>query len=124
MKCPCHSGKEYRACCKPYHNGQSPLKPIALMRARYSAYALKNVDYIIETTHSSHPDQMSSLKEWRSRIFAFSKKYAFINLTILDLEDCFVTFQAQLNHDESFIEKSEFKKEDGEWRYKGAVFIK
>lgn len=42
--CLCHSGQTYQACCQPLHSGQPAPNAERLMRARYSAYALKMVD--------------------------------------------------------------------------------
>ena len=48
--CPCHSQNFYENCCEPYHkNVQAPTCE-ALMRSRYSAFALQQIDYILETT--------------------------------------------------------------------------
>lgn len=123
MKCPCHSGKEYATCCAPYHQGELPPTPTALMRSRYSAYALGNVSYIMETTHSSHPDKSRPRKEWEAQILAFSKAAEFTGLEILEAQDNFVTFRADLGSAGSFTEKSEFEKEEGRWRYKRALSI-
>lgn len=37
--CLCFSGKPYRECCKPFHDGEKLPEPVQLMRARYAAYA-------------------------------------------------------------------------------------
>ncbi|BBD09151.1 SEC-C motif domain-containing protein [Desulfovibrio ferrophilus] len=44
--CPCGSGKEYTACCEPIINGTPAPTAEALMRSRYSAYVVGNIDYI------------------------------------------------------------------------------
>lgn len=49
--CPCHSGKHYADCCQPLHLGQAAPDAERLMRARYSAYALKLPQFILETWH-------------------------------------------------------------------------
>ncbi|MDN3607396.1 YchJ family protein [Kaistella yonginensis] len=51
MNCPCCSGKSYEACCKPYHKSEK-LAPTAeaLMRSRFSAFAIPNGEYLMETT--------------------------------------------------------------------------
>src|SRR5690625_64062 len=113
MKCPCHSGKEYAACCAPYHQGELPPTPATLMRSRYSAYALGNAAYIIETTHSAHPDKRKPCKEWEAQILAFSNGCQFTGLEILKADGCFVTFRAELGINGSFTEKSEFEWEQG-----------
>ncbi len=49
MKCPCGSG-QYTGCCGPRHDGTLPAPTAeALMRSRYSAYALGNGDYLAAT---------------------------------------------------------------------------
>ncbi|MCC5831822.1 MAG: SEC-C domain-containing protein [Chlamydiales bacterium] len=123
MKCPCHSGKEYTNCCAPYHDGASPPTPTALMRSRYSAYALGKAPYIMETTHSSHPDKKRPPAEWKEQILAFSNGVQFTGLDILEAQGNFVTFRAYLGSAGSFTEKSEFEKEEGRWRYKRALSI-
>ncbi len=48
--CPCCSGQTYRQCCQRLISGQQYAKtPLQLMRSRYSAYALDNMDYIEAT---------------------------------------------------------------------------
>lgn len=47
--CPCGSGRTYAACCSPCHEGQPAATPQALMRSRYSAYALGLNDYLRAT---------------------------------------------------------------------------
>lgn len=50
--CPCKSNISYSDCCEPYHNSTKlPSTAEQLMRSRYSAYALKLINYLIETTH-------------------------------------------------------------------------
>ena len=50
MKCPCHSKKRYADCCGPLHKGTRPAAtPEELMRSRYSAFALGEVDYLAKT---------------------------------------------------------------------------
>lgn len=51
--CPCGSGKPFGACCGPCLAGNLPPTPEALMRSRYTAYALGDRDYLERTWHSS-----------------------------------------------------------------------
>lgn len=48
--CPCCSGQLLSACCALLHAGQNAQSAEQLMRSRYSAYALGNIDYIVRTT--------------------------------------------------------------------------
>lgn len=46
--CFCSSQKSFESCCKPYLNGtQHAPTAEALMRSRYSAYVLHEVDYLL-----------------------------------------------------------------------------
>ena len=50
--CPCSSGLPYEACCEPLITGTvKAATPEALMRSRYTAYALQNIPYLAETLH-------------------------------------------------------------------------
>ncbi len=51
--CPCGSRRAYGACCEPLHRGQVAPTAEALMRARYSAYALRLNLYLLATWHAS-----------------------------------------------------------------------
>lgn len=51
--CPCGSNKTYRQCCEPLHNGAPAHGAEALMRSRYSAFALNLPDYIQRSWHAS-----------------------------------------------------------------------
>jgi len=51
-RCPCFSGDSYPECCNRYHRGDA-LAPTAeqLMRSRYSAFAVGDATYLLETWH-------------------------------------------------------------------------
>lgn len=57
MRCPCRKKSEtrvYADCCQPYHAGMRAAPTAeALMRSRYSAFALENAAYLIATWHPS-----------------------------------------------------------------------
>ncbi|WP_435628000.1 YchJ family protein [Candidatus Ferrigenium straubiae] len=50
--CPCGAA-DYAACCGRYHGGVPAPDAAALMRSRYSAYALKLEAYLLATWHPS-----------------------------------------------------------------------
>ena len=50
-KCPCGSGTAYAACCGPLHDGQPAQTAEALMRSRYTAYAVGHLDHVFRTWH-------------------------------------------------------------------------
>ncbi|MCH1865821.1 hypothetical protein MJ876_04735 [Nocardioides sp. CFH 31398] len=49
--CPCDSGLPYGGCCGPLHRGRVAETAEALMRSRYSAYALGETDHLWRTWH-------------------------------------------------------------------------
>ncbi len=52
--CPCGSGRPFSACCAPLLDGDVAAPTAeALMRSRYSAYALAREDYLLATWHAS-----------------------------------------------------------------------
>jgi SEC-C motif-containing protein len=48
VKCPCGSA-DYEQCCGRYHAGAPPPSNEALMRSRYSAFALQKWGYLAQT---------------------------------------------------------------------------
>lgn len=123
-KCPCHSGKKYADCCAPFHKNRAEPNPVQLMRARYAAFALKNDDFIMATTHPDNPQYDSDRERWKASILAFAESTNFEGLEILsvteELHIATVTFRAQLKQggqDASFSELSVFLPKDGHWLY-------
>ena len=48
--CPCGSLKDYGVCCGKYHSGTASAETAEkLMRSRYSAFVLRNGDYLLST---------------------------------------------------------------------------
>ncbi|RRN01680.1 YchJ family protein [Bibersteinia trehalosi] len=65
--CPCQSNKSYAECCQPFHTGkQMPSTAEQLMRSRYTAYTMVNIDYIIATTVPSQQNLLDqqAMHEW------------------------------------------------------------
>jgi SEC-C motif-containing protein len=121
--CPCGSGLKYKKCCRMLHHGLPAQSPEALMRSRYAAYALNNVEYIIATTHPDSPHYSSDREAWRREIETFCKETTFAGLDILAVEPDTVTFRATLfqnARDVSFTERSLFKQYNGRWMYQSA----
>ncbi|GAB2763785.1 YchJ family protein [Nocardioides salsibiostraticola] len=56
--CPCGTGTSYDACCGRFHRrAERPSTPEELMRSRYSAFAMDDLDYVFVTWHPrTRPD--------------------------------------------------------------------
>ncbi|HCG78923.1 MULTISPECIES: YchJ family protein [Thalassolituus] len=112
--CPCNSGKDYRVCCGLYHEGEVAPTPTALMRSRYSAFALENADYLLATWH----------KDYRPQTLEFAADTRWTGLDILeegsDGDTGTVHFIATFNEDGEWLlleEKSRFERLGGRWYY-------
>lgn len=119
MNCPCCSGQPYASCCKPWHDGAPAPTPLALMRSRYSAYALGKADYIIRTTHPTSPYREPNRKKWEAAILTFCRTTQFEKLEIKETGPDWVHFVAHLRQKQELLleEKSTFAQLDGRWLY-------
>lgn len=123
--CPCHSGKRYAACCEPLHRGEREAEtPEALMRSRYSAFALGLGDYLVRTLTEDHPDRAAGDADLARELSRAKDRQRFLGLEIRETsiaEDTGeVRFYARIFErgvDRSFEERSTFRKEHGAWRY-------
>lgn len=50
-RCPCGSGDTYGGCCRPLHRGRAAPTAEALMRSRFSAFALGDEAHLLRTWH-------------------------------------------------------------------------
>ncbi|MFV8572070.1 YchJ family protein [Marinobacter sp. SBS5] len=112
--CPCGSGREYVRCCQPWHLGQPATSPEALMRSRFTAFVLKDPDYLRATWHpDTRPSELEleGSPDWTSlQIIAASEKG----------HQGKVRFRAvyRVGAGWGYLEEqSDFLKEDGRWYY-------
>ena len=125
-KCPCGSAKKYKQCCMIYHKGAKAPNALALMKSRYSAYAVGDVSYIIKTTHKDNPSFNEDKLTWSKDILEFCKSSEFFGLEILEFingnDTAFVTFKALLSNG-VLLEKSGFLKTENGWLYVSGEFL-
>ena len=126
--CPCTSGKKYKKCCRPYHAGSPVPDVLSLVRARFCAYAIRDFDFIMATTHPEGTSYMADEKRWRARLDAFTLTNSFDNLTIIDSGEDWVHFTTLMRSviQQEYIsteEHSTFKQVDGRWLYYDSLDI-
>jgi len=118
MNCPCTPTKLYTECCKKAHqNILSVNTAETLMRSRYAAFVLANIDYLQKSHHSKNRPSNQEKKE----ILLWTKSVEWIRLEVLNATKNTVEFKAyfmengKLNviHENSF-----FCKENAHWVYK------
>lgn len=118
--CFCGKNKPYTACCEPFLNEQkTPSTPEELMRSRYTAYCLLNLDYIQKTMKSPAADNFDA-----AEIKAWARKIKWSGLQVVKSEynsSCgIVEFIAHYTFDgkkNSLHEVSEFHFDNGKWYY-------
>ena len=117
IPCPCGTGKSLSDCCEPIVNGTTKASsPEILMCSRYTAYVLKNEDYLHKSWHqSTRPDSLemeTSLKWLRLKI---------VKCEVNQVE--FVATYRSQGKAYKMHENSRFVFEDGRWFYVDGVMI-
>lgn len=122
--CPCGSGKSYKDCCGPILSGAAKAQTAeALMRARYTAYVVHNIDFIINTCETGEKIAEIDKKATEN----WSRNSTWHGLQILRTEkgtesdeEGIVEFEAtytQKGIRDIHHEIGGFKKINGEWLY-------
>jgi len=115
--CPCGSAQTLEHCCLPVINGSRAASSAeALMRSRFSAYALNHQRYLLSSWHpSTRPDSVES-----------DPSVHWIRLKIIDAEtrpdqvEFVATFKLN-GKAHKMRENSRFIFENGHWFYLGAI---
>lgn len=122
--CPCGSGQAYAACCGPLHGGAPAADAQALMRSRYSAYALGLETYLLDSWHPSTRPAQFALQA------AGAPRTTWLGLRIHDhratgADTAEVAFVARYRIGGAsaarLTERSRFVREAGRWYYLDAV---
>ena len=120
--CLCDTGKPYDNCCGRWHAGRPAPTAVALMRSRYTAFALENADYLLATWHpSTRPapfDLHDDPSQWLGlKICAHTQQ---------DETHASVEFIARYRLDgrgQRLHEHSQFVREEGRWFYVSGEFL-
>jgi SEC-C motif-containing protein len=121
--CHCGSGRELTECCLPVIRGERRAATAEeLMRSRYSAFVIADIDWILASHHPDTRDEVNAeeVEEW-------AKGSEWLGLRIRDTdaggaddETGTVVFRArykvqgqQVDH----VERAHFEREDGDWRF-------
>lgn len=129
--CPCSSGKKYSGCCAPYHRGEREAPtPQALMRSRYSGFALGEGEYLVRTFAKAHPDLQNPRDALVLELSRRKNHQRYPGLTIHFEQETGdtgqVLFVARIwdkTTNLSFAELSDFIREDGGWRYASGTMV-
>lgn len=101
------------------------------MRARYSAFAVGNIEFLISTTHPEGSQAQQDVEQWRAELDAYCREVQFEGLEVRGHEvdeiagRATVTFTASMRRageEIGFTERSTFLLEDGRWLYHSGTF--
>ncbi len=128
--CPCGSGKPYGDCCEPIITGSRPARTAEqLMRARYSAHVVAQMDFVFESTHPAHRKgyDHQGAREWAEKSEWLGLEIISIQAGGEDDETGEVEFIARYhdksgNHDHH--ERAMFKRKDGIWLFTDGVRVR
>ena len=121
--CPCTSKLTFDRCCEPYLTGRKvPVTPEQLMRSRFSAYAMRKVDYLIATTAEAERGKLDA-----EELAGYCRTVSCISLKVIKTEaggpqdnEGTVLFHASLQINGKRMlhrELSRFAREGGRWVY-------
>ena len=124
MNCPCCSGKLYENCCKSFHTGEKHAPSAeALMRSRFSAFAIPNGEYLMETTlpkkrkfhHKKDLQEWGEINEWT--------KLEIIKTPALNQVEFKAYYNDENGKPQIHHEHSLFKNLNGRWYYVSGKFM-
>ncbi len=118
ISCPCGNKTEYSKCCQPIHRDHSLAKtPEQLMRSRYSAFILNDVNHLRRTWMQNHcPDVISTGQGEVKWVHLQIEEAAATEKDTIGS----VSFKATFISDSqafTLYEKSTFRKVDNLWYY-------
>jgi SEC-C motif domain protein len=122
LPCTC-GGTDYAACCGLYHNGTPAPDAAALMRSRYSAYALKLEAYLLATWHpGTRPAALDLAADYTKWLGLEVKKHLSGSADSATVE--FVARYKIGGRAGRLHEVSRFVREDGKWFYVDGEIIR
>ena len=123
-RCYCGSQKQYADCCGAFIAGEDfPSTPLQLMKSRYTAYTLANIDYIEKTQCDQAAEHFNPLdaQRWAQSVKWLGLKI--IKAPAVTGDKGTVEFIARYQQQDGEIikmrEHSRFARIDGKWFYVG-----
>ncbi|MAZ88456.1 MAG: hypothetical protein CL693_12510 [Cellvibrionaceae bacterium] len=123
--CPCGLAHSFGDCCQPIIEGRiNASSAEALMRSRYSAHVVADVDYLINSWKLDDPSKLS-----RQDIAHWAQSSQWLGLHILDttaggnhetegwVEFCAIYIAENTSKEQLHRERSRFVKDAGRWSY-------
>ncbi|RLB53094.1 MAG: hypothetical protein DRI90_21535 [Deltaproteobacteria bacterium] len=129
MTCVCGLGPSTEECCGRYiTGGETAPTPEALMRSRYAAYTLEEIDYVVATHDPATRDEVDP-----DGAHAWSKEAEWEGLSVHEIEggaeddEGIVEFTARYQMQGKLVrhrERAKFVKLEGKWFYHDGDMVK
>lgn len=119
--CPCGSEKPLERCCAPVIDGSHPPETAeALLRARFTAFAQKEIDFLVGSVHPAQrkADSRQTVADWAAATEWHTLEIAEVTGGGPDDETGIITFTAHYTEKEKpghHDEVAEFRRQDGRW---------
>jgi len=129
MGCPC-GGASFETCCGPYLKGERPAPTAeALMRSRYTAYTVQEIDYVLGTHDPASRDEVD-----REGAATWAREADWQGLEIVateaggEADDAgvveFIARYAAKGAAVAHHERSTFKRIDGRWYERDRAMVR
>ena len=121
--CPCGLNKAFDQCCGSIINKHTDAQTAEqLMRSRYTAFTLANIDYLMSSHHpKTRPiKEKKDILKWAESVKWLGLQILFTNKGSVSDEEGVVKFKALFIENgipQELIEESVFVKENGKWFY-------
>lgn len=141
--CPCGTGLGYMKCCGPIHKGAHAYGSATaeqVVRARYSAYAKREIDFIVGSTHPLNKSFQADIEQMKEDVRTNCYDNFELNECRILSEECegigdrqiatvkFIAYMTQADSREqtAFMETSTFQKagkhiREGAWLYREGI---
>jgi len=118
--CPCGSKELFKNCCQPFIQRTSiPITAEQLMRSRYSAYYVKDAQYIFDTyaKRSQKEQSVTDITAWANEVKWLRLDVLKDDSTVHSDQVIFIALYLVKNKLHSMSETSRFIIENEQWRY-------
>ncbi|MDG2127186.1 MAG: YchJ family metal-binding protein [Fuerstiella sp.] len=123
QNCPCGTDRDFADCCGRFlDDGDAPETVEQLMRSRFSAYCLKRIDYLVDSTH---PDARSA--KLRDEVVETAERVTWNWLKVVSTRSGraddkvgnveFIAGYEYEGESGTHHERSQFRRYDGKWKY-------
>lgn len=128
QNCPCGSNEKYKRCCFPYLQGKNIDHVERLLRARYVASSIGQIEFLWNSLHPEAPRKIHDTFKVYQAELQVSVGWNYTELIILDgivnEKDAKIVSFVRMDdngQDLSYLEEAEYQVFEGQWFYKDGL---